>query len=75
MLAGYLLNLIGAFIRWVFGSIWRTIVNRKRISFYEYASGNENTDALLEDSGMKTINLIVGIVVILSILYIIFRLF
>ena len=35
----YIFNYIGGTIRWIYGSIWRTIFNKPKFSYREYIDG------------------------------------
>ncbi len=38
-----ILNTIGGIIRWIYGSIWRTIFNKPKFEFKEYLYGSKKS--------------------------------
>jgi hypothetical protein len=57
-----ILNFIGACVRWLFGSIWRTIFEEKKFTFNEYLNGPENSDDWFDLTGHVFVNKIIGII-------------
>lgn len=39
ILGGIIFNFIGASIRWIYGSVWRTLFNKLKFTFKEYLYG------------------------------------
>ena len=57
----YILNYTGGTIRWIFGSIWRTIFNRTKFSYREYIDGPKNSKDHFDLYGHQLNNRIIGI--------------
>lgn len=58
-----ILNYIGGTVRWIYGTIWRTILNRPKFKFSEYIDGPEKPiDSF--DNFHGCVNHMVGIIVI-----------
>ena len=43
-IGGEILNFVGGTIRWIYGSLWRTIFKKPKFKFKEYISGPNNPD-------------------------------
>ena len=43
LIIGSILNFIGGSIRWVYGTIWRTIFNKPKFKFREYIDGPDDS--------------------------------
>ena len=71
---GFILGYFGGIVRWIFGTIWRTIARKKRFKFIEYMNGPENSDDWFDQTGHKFVNRIVGMVSIVAIVIIILKL-
>lgn len=61
----YFLKAIGAFVRWLFGTIWRTLQGRRRIRFGVYLNGPTTPDDWFDSAAHSASNLIVGIATLL----------
>lgn len=59
---GNILNFIGGTLRYVYGNVWRTILNKKKFTFEEYIYGPK--DSNYYDSGHGFNNIIIAIVFI-----------
>ncbi len=55
------LNITGATVRWIYGTIWRTLFRKKRFTFKEYLYGPENSDDWFDLTGHTFINRVIGI--------------
>lgn len=42
--AGQIANFLGGTLRWIYGSIWRTLFNRPKFTFKDYIYGPKNGD-------------------------------
>ncbi|QTD38803.1 hypothetical protein JL193_05960 [Polaribacter batillariae] len=61
----YLLcNFIGGTLRWVYGTIWRTIFNKSKYRYNEYVFGVENSKNHFDVHGHQFNNLIITVVFI-----------
>jgi len=56
---GIILNSIGAILRWIFGSIWRTIFKKQKFTFNEYLHGPKKSN-YYDDMGHQLNNRIIG---------------
>jgi hypothetical protein len=57
----YIFNYIGGTIRWIYGSIWRTIFNKPKFSYKEYISGPKNSKDHFDEFGHQFNNRLIGI--------------
>jgi hypothetical protein len=55
-----LLNLVGASLRWVYGSIWRSIFNQQKFTFREYLYGPNKPKGWFDEKGHRLSNVIVA---------------
>ena len=68
---GIVLDYFGAIIRWLYGTIWRTIANKPKFKFSEYINGPENSDDWFDFAGHSIINRVIGMITLLFIIYIV----
>jgi hypothetical protein len=61
---GIITNFIGAVIRWIYGTIWRTVAGKHKYKFREYLNGPENSDDFF-DNGHEIINSAIGVIALL----------
>ena len=66
-------NFIGASIRWVYGTVWRTIAGKHRFTFNEYLNGPKKSSDFFDEYAHGTNNVIIGIVFLFIITYIIVK--
>lgn len=59
-MGGAILNFIGATVRWVYGSIWRTLASKPKFGFKEYVYGPKNSDDSFDSLGHQFNNKIIG---------------
>lgn len=57
----YIFNYIGGTIRWIYGSIWRTIFNKPKFSYREYIDGPKKTKDHSDEFGHQFNNRLIGI--------------
>jgi len=57
----YIFNYIGGTIRWIYGSIWRTIFNRPKFSYKEYIDGAKNSKDHFDEYGHQFNNRLIAI--------------
>ena len=74
-LVGYIFNFPGAFVRWTFGSVWRTIANNKKYRFREYLIGPDNSDDWFDLTGHDLINKVIGGVAIVTVIILLNKIF
>ena len=67
---GIIINLIGASTRYIYGTTWRSIAEAKRYSFEEYLYGPKTDDQIDIDQHIL-VNIIVGLISIVTIVYLI----
>ncbi len=60
IVGGWLINFIGASIRWIFGTSWRTILNQPKFTFKEYLYGPNESDDWYDQKGHRLSNFIVA---------------
>ena len=74
-LGGIILNFIGAILRWIFGSVWRTIFKKQKFKFNEYLYGPKSSN-YYDDMGHRLNNRIIGmfglVLIIIPIIQLIF---
>lgn len=58
----HFLNYIGATIRWIYGSIWRTIFKKPKFTYKEYLYGPNNSIDHFDVYGHQFNNKIIGMV-------------
>ena len=73
-MGGYLFNFVGAVSRWICGTIWRTIANKKKFTFREYLKGPDNSDDWFDLNGHIFVNKVIGLIVIVLICSLIIKL-
>lgn len=71
---GPIYNFIGACVRWLYGTIWRTIARKPKFTFKEYINGPKNSDDYFDQTGHQFVNKIIGVLFIVSVIWIIIRL-
>lgn len=60
-------NVIGASVRWLYGSIWRTLANKQKFTFHEYLRGPENSDDYFDNYGHAFVNVVIGIITLVAV--------
>lgn len=55
-------NFIGACIRWVYGTIWRTMAHKPKFTFKEYLNGPKKSSDFFDEFSHGTNNVIIGVV-------------
>ncbi len=71
---GILLDFVGAVVRYIYGTLWRTIANKPKFKFREYLYGPENSEDWFDMTGHNFVNRVIGMITIVLICWIIFRL-
>ncbi|PHS65622.1 MAG: hypothetical protein COB12_06905 [Flavobacterium sp.] len=56
-------NFIGACIRWIYGTIWRSLFNKPKFSFKEYLYGPKNSADHFDFLGHQFNNRFIGALV------------
>ncbi|MDX9854567.1 MAG: hypothetical protein RBS81_12360 [Tenuifilaceae bacterium] len=69
-IGGYILGFVGACVRWLYGTTWRTIANRPKYKFSEYLNGPEYSDDWFDMTGHDFVNRVVGMITIVMICWI-----
>jgi len=62
---GELFNFIGAVVRWIYGSIWRTIFQKPKFTFVEYLRGPKQSDDWFDQTGHTFVNRIIGFITLM----------
>ncbi len=60
LIFGPILNFIGGSLRWVYGTIWRTLFKRPKFTFKEYLYGPKNSEDWFDQTGHGLANIIVA---------------
>ena len=60
----YIFNFMGASVRWLYGSIWRTIFRKPKFTFKEYLYGPKNSNDYFDKHAHVMNNKILGILVL-----------
>lgn len=60
----FIQNLVGASVRWSYGTVWRTLSGKKRYTFTEYMYGPKYSDDWFDQKGHTFVNRIIGMVFI-----------
>ncbi|MBN1769215.1 MAG: hypothetical protein JW842_11965 [Prolixibacteraceae bacterium] len=71
---GVIFDYAVAVVRWIYGTIWRTIANKPKYKFTEYINGPENSDDWFDTIGHSFVNRVIGLIAIFSICWIIIKL-
>jgi len=71
---GIIFSFIGASFRWIVGSVWRTLLNRKKYTFSEYLNGPKDSDDQFDKLGSGLVNRVTGFVLLMIICWIIISL-
>jgi len=70
---GIIFNFLGAVVRWVYGTIRRTISNKPKYTFSEYVYGPKNSDGWFDTNGHNFVNRIIGIISMVLMCWLIIR--
>lgn len=70
MITGFILNIIGATARWIYGSIWRVLLNKDKFSYSDYINGIKDSDEYFNQTAHQFNNKVIGIIAIGLLLYI-----
>ncbi len=57
----YIFNYIGGTIRWIYGSIWRTIFNKPKFTYQEYINGPKKSKDHFDEYGHQFNNRVIAI--------------
>jgi len=68
-IGGVFFNFIGGSIRYVYGSIWRSVARKKKYTFHEYLYGPNDSDEIEDSLGHEIINRIIGFIFVILILF------
>ena len=60
----FIQNLVGASVRWSYGTVWRTLSGKKRYTLTEYMYGPKYSDDWFDQKGHTFVNRIIGMVFI-----------
>jgi len=63
-IAGIVLNFIGAIVRWIYGTIWRTLFNKPKFVFSEYINGSSDSNDSFDGIAHQFNNKIIGAIFI-----------
>lgn len=66
-------NFIGACIRWIYGTIWRTLANKPKFTFKEYLKGPKKSSDFFDEFAHGTNNVLIGVIFFFIIIIIIVR--
>ena len=67
----FILNVLGATVRWIYGSVWRTIFRKKKFTYKEYLYGPENSEDWFDQKGHTFVNIVIGMIFLMLIIMII----
>ena len=67
-------NFIGGTVRWIYGTIWRTIANKPKYKFSEYINGIENSNDIFDKLEQNFANKIIGMLTVVIHCFIVFKL-
>ena len=60
-------NFLGACVRWLYGTIWRTVMNKRKYSFKEYLYGPKSSDDWFDMTGHTFVNRMIGAIILVLI--------
>ena len=66
----YIFNYIGGTIRWIYGSIWRTIFNKKKFTYKEYIYGPKNSKDHFDQFGHEFNNRVITVILLIGLIII-----
>jgi hypothetical protein len=66
-------NFIGAVVRWSYGTIWRTIANKRKYKFKAYLNGPENSDNWFDLTSHTFVNRLIGAITLFLICLLIIK--
>jgi len=64
----YILNFIGACLRWLYGTVWRTLFNKPKYTFEEYLNGPKKSE-YFDDTAHRLNNKIIALIFLGIIFY------
>ena len=67
-------NFIGGFVRWLYGTIWRTVANKPKFKFREYLYGVEDSEDIFDKLEHNFVNKIIGMLTVVLLCFILFKL-
>lgn len=70
VLLDVIFNFIGAVVRWIFGSIYRTLFQKPKFTFKEYLSGPKKSD-WFDEHAHGTDNVIVGVIFTIAVIFLV----
>lgn len=73
-LGAIIFNFIGGTIRWLYGTIWRTVANKPKYKFGEYLNGVEDSRDMFDKLEHNLVNKVIGMITIGIICLILFKL-
>jgi len=62
MLGGIIFEYFGGIVRYIYGSIYRTLLNKKKYTFKEYLYGPKDSDDFFDNYGHGFVNRIIGLI-------------
>lgn len=62
IIAYTIFNFIGACLRWVSGTVWRTIMNKRKFTFKEYLNGPKNSSEYYDKMAHGQNNIWIGVI-------------
>lgn len=68
-IGGLFFNFIGGCIRYIYGSIWRSIFGKKKYTFHEYLYGPDDSDEIEDSLGHEIVNRFIGFIFVILILF------
>lgn len=60
IVVGSVLNFLGGSLRWIYGTIWRTIANKPKFTFREYLYGPNEPKDWFDEKGHGLSNILVA---------------
>lgn len=73
LIFGPILNFIGGSLRWMYGTVWRTIFNQPKYTFKEYLYGPKISEDWFDQKGQGCANRIIALAFIFLLVVIAFR--
>jgi hypothetical protein len=66
----FFLNYIGGTIRFIYGTLWRTIFNKPKFNFQEYVNGPKKRN-YYDDTGHQFNNRMIAFIFIMTIIFLV----
>lgn len=70
---GYVLNFLGGSLRWLYGTIWRSIANKPKFTFREYLYGPDQPKDWFDEKGHSLSNILVAFAFLFAVIVALYK--